>query len=576
MPNDILHCRLIMATYNVTSCVPCSFRETNISAVLWCVTCSEGLCKGCSIHHEKSKLLKNHLLVLLEKHKDNHVILSNVSENCNFHNKPYNKFCSDHQAICCEKCEHEQCLRLVPLEAVTASVRSSAALTTIEEGLNDVLSKIDTMKEKKLQSIPLLKDQVKSIEENVLQLQSQIKDELSETVSHFFKEIDQTKNDYVAKTTSLLKTLESKRETILQTIYAMSQMKEWSSNLKFFIALKRLESKLREEELELTSLIESADFDDLELKFKSKPKYADVFAEFGGISRSHKTVNIPTKTSGQTAVLLPEGWVDVTSTIVTFGDMKLEKQTEFSFLESCKITGSVVLPNKCMLFCDFDKNRMLLFDRHGQFLRQIDTEAPPRDLAVYDQSSVALTLTKAKKIVRIEILSNTDKVVQEIYVMDECIGIDVNKRQFIVAVKKFGIQIIDSNGCVTRTLPLACVSLCCTEDKIIYLNERSDIVRCCDFHGEQLWEKQLSLETSLYYSKLHSITSIDNQGNILVCDSYKSDVSLVTSDGKRVEKVLKSDDGLWYPGGLHYDKSVGLLLLATHCNNRAVLYQVKS
>lgn len=564
----------------VQNCIPCTFRDENIPAVCWCVTCLESLCEPCTLHHQNAKSLKMHPLVPLEDHDVHPSIIGDSAEKCKIHSKPFQNVCLDHQVACCIQCgrhEHNNCSKLVPIHDFIRSIKDSTAVQNLEEGLQGLLSLIDTIIVKKEQSKHSLSSQVKEIKKNVSEVQCQIADTLKKAIGDINEKVDKETYDYDTKTTSFLNKLRLKRENITQVIRALAQMKTRSSNLKFFLVLKDLESKLTDEEAELSSIVENVDFNDLELQFKTKINCTDILGHIGDLSKRNKKVTLQTKTAAQSIVLnTGDNMTENTSTIKNVADVKLEKNIEFPFSDACKITGSAILPNKCPIFCDFsDKKRLLLYDRHGQFLRQISTEAPPRDIAVYDQLSVAVTLSTVKKIIRIEIITNTDKVVQEINVTGECVGIDVHDGHYLVAIKKYGLQILDNCGLVITTLPFACVNVCCNESKIFYLNEKSDIVRCCDFSGNEIWELKISLHVGTY-SELHSIDVADDQGNILICDYYNSEVYLVSSDGSKAEKVLKYENGLCYPGGICVDRSNGQILLATKWNKNATLYYVTS
>ena len=93
-----------------------------------------------------------------------------------------------------------------------------------------------------------------------------------------------------------------------------------------------------------------------------------------------------------------------------------------------------------------------------------------------------------------------------------------------------------------------------------------------------LWKTEMGEKLNLYtgeQSKFHTIAVADNQGNFLVCDYYSGSVYLVSDDGKSEKQLLKRDDGLYYAGGIHFDKFINLLLLAAKWDKDATLYEMR-
>ena len=98
----------------------------------------------------------------------------------------------------------------------------------------------------------------------------------------------------------------------------------------------------------------------------------------------------------------------------TIDDVKLEKRMEMSFGDTTTmVINCVVLHSGSMLFTDFSKNsRLILYDPNGNFLRYIKVESNPFDLVVINESVVAVTLTKAKKVLFIELNYVTIKLLK--------------------------------------------------------------------------------------------------------------------------------------------------------------------
>jgi hypothetical protein len=72
-------------------------------------------------------------------------------------------------------------------------------------------------------------------------------------------------------------------------------------------------------------------------------------------------------------------------------------------------------------------------------LRYIKVESNPFDLAVFNETVVAVTLTNAKKVLFVDLYHDN---VKSFNTVGECYGIDHVANRFAVSVQGFGIQSI--------------------------------------------------------------------------------------------------------------------------------------
>jgi hypothetical protein len=86
---------------------------------------------------------------------------------------------------------------------------------------------------------------------------------------------------------------------------------------------------------------------------------------------------------------------------IDIDDVKLEKRTAMSIpYPYAMVTNCVVVHSGSLLFTDFSKNSgLILYDAHGIFFRHIKVESSPFDLVVINETVVAVTLAKAKKVI---------------------------------------------------------------------------------------------------------------------------------------------------------------------------------
>ena len=153
----------------------------------------------------------------------------------------------------------------------------------------------------------------------------------------------------------------------------------------------------------------------------------------------------------------------------------------------------------------------------------------------------------------------------------ECYGIDHVANRFAVSVQGFGIQIFDDEGGFIKTIPFVCTTLVFLKSNICYVEVGSNVLRCCDLEGSNMWE--LKLPVSAFYETYPSMTS-DEYGNIYITERYSDKVFIVTEDGARYRKLLQQSDGLLNVNGIFINTKKQQLLLCTKREKMAVLYDV--
>lgn len=229
---------------------------------------------------------------------------------------------------------------------------------------------------------------------------------------------------------------------------------------------------------------------------------------------------------------------------VNIDSMKLNKKKEIKFSAE-KVTSCVILTNGSFLLTDFsNNNRLMLYDANCMLLRYISTECPPFGIAILNPSTIATTLSTAKKVVFIELLSNEDRVMKQISLIGECFGIDTSGNRLAIAVKGYGIQIFSVDGSLLKTIQFACTVLSFNGSNIYYVEINTTKLNCCDLHGRSIWDITLPVQTFRDYPSL----SIDDVGNVYISERYDDKFFVVSADGKRYRQLLQKSDGLYNIG----------------------------
>ncbi|XP_053407577.1 uncharacterized protein LOC123548075 [Mercenaria mercenaria] len=213
-----------MSVSSILSCEPCKYRGITSSAIKYCSTCQEHLCKECVDFHKSFKMTRGHLLVNTEDQQS--LKLSLDMENlrmCKQHsNKSTEFYCWSHDTLLCSLCllkseQHRTCNKnIVEIESVGKSLIDGKLTDTAKIELRNMISRIQQVvkemkevKESSQKNTDLLKSdievirrklleefdrQTKSIVQKASDINMDIDDKYAKTIEKLEKEI--TKAEY--------------------------------------------------------------------------------------------------------------------------------------------------------------------------------------------------------------------------------------------------------------------------------------------------------------------------------------------------------------------------------------------
>jgi hypothetical protein len=178
---------------------------------------------------------------------------------------------------------------------------------------------------------------------------------------------------------------------------------------------KKMESKIDERKTEYETKT-----NDVITKLKENMKPAQISSGF--VSHSMSPIRSIETNFSNCSLGINRNVILSNSPFSRIGDKRF---SSFDTIDSRMVTNCVVLHSGSMLFTDFSKNsRLILYDPNGNFLRYIKVESNPFDLAVFNESVLAVTLTNAKKVLFLDL--NHDNVVTSFSTVGECYGIDLS------------------------------------------------------------------------------------------------------------------------------------------------------
>jgi DNA gyrase/topoisomerase IV subunit A len=456
------------------------------------------------------------------------------------------------------------------MDDVIGDVKTSGAMHRIEEELNELISKTGTIIENKESSMHLVEDQTTNLKKEFQDMRERIEEKMSMIREQFKKmenKIYERKTEYETKTNDAITKLKENMRTAQNLRVTIAQIKESASNLQIFLCLKELETMLSKEENRLSTILEKGVLDNMTLRFIPSEQLEKLTSIgcIGDIECETKPLDICFGSHGQSVKKTESKQPH----FIDIDEVKLEMRTEMSFTDTTKVTNCVVLHNGSMLFTDFsDKSRLILYDANGNFLRHIKVESNPFDLVVINESVVAVTLLKANKVLFIDL--DHDNVVKSFSTVGKCYGIDHVANRIAVSVKGIGIQIFDDEGTHIKTMSLACTALVFLKSNICYVKVGSNVLRCCDLEGNNMWELKLPVDKFYNYPSMTS----DEYGNIYITERDSNQVFIVAEDGARYRKLLQESDGLDDVSGIFINTKKQQLLVCTERDEMAVLYDI--
>ncbi|XP_053408040.1 E3 ubiquitin-protein ligase TRIM33-like [Mercenaria mercenaria] len=224
-----------MSVSNLLSCEPCRYRGLTSSAVKYCKSCQEQLCKDCVDFHKSFKVTRDHLLVNTED--QNFLKLCLNVENlriCKEHlNKQTEFYCLTHNAFLCSLCllkseQHRNCIsEIVEIECVGKSLIGSKFTDTARGEFRNMIVSARHIVNGMTEAKDTTSKSVEAIKSEADALRRKVFEVLDEQIQKIVKKaatVNKENNDTYAKTIENLEKVikeaednEKISETILQS-----------------------------------------------------------------------------------------------------------------------------------------------------------------------------------------------------------------------------------------------------------------------------------------------------------------------------------------------------------------------
>ncbi|VDI62126.1 Hypothetical predicted protein [Mytilus galloprovincialis] len=241
-------------------------------------------------------------------------------------------------------------------------------------------------------------------------MQKCINEKLDGLIKTYFESMDDMQVQHNRTTSKGIESLQKKLEVLQNIKLDICQAKENCTNIQLFLSLSEFESMLsREENLRSVSM-EKGELDNTELMIRINDDFKNMssIGDICNIIPQKTKIHINHLCFGQSAKMTP---LIENQVVANIDSIQIQKKCEMKFQDSPKcVTGCTSLRDDSLLFVDHSGKRVILFDSNSRFLRNIELDSKPYDIAAVDDSVVAVTLSEANKILFIDFSSDQDKV----------------------------------------------------------------------------------------------------------------------------------------------------------------------
>ncbi|XP_071149179.1 uncharacterized protein [Mytilus edulis] len=560
-----------MAT-STALCGPCSERHITKQSTYWCSECEEAICDDCQEHHKVLKATRSHQLIPIDKYKSLPSCITDIQQSCTYHNEKYQQYCAAHALPICLKCikEHQKC-NVIHIDEVINNAKTSGHFQDLETRLMDLLQNIDKVKKDRTANLSNIEEKK---ERQLVEIQK-IRIQINKHLDILEKEIEQDLEKKVSQRKNniqkLLSEVKVKEDLITEYQNNLQSVKQHASDLQTFLVMRNIEVKVFENEQYLQSLVETNQFEPIELVFKVEPGVLSILnslKSFGSIEIKKKSSNIRLFRAKDMQAQL-----QATPT-KTIDDLKLILQKTIT-TGGVNIRGCCISVNGEYFFTDSDlRKRLNVIASDGKF--KFDMLLDPSygyDITIINEKTIAITSGDSSKHIGIDIIDiESRKKIKFISLPDRPWGITRDQDSLFVCVERRGIYRVNTLDYTTSQLISWNFSgstyVSVFAEKIYYTDRYDHSVVCCDRKGSHVWR----FKEESVLKKPRGIT-VDKEGNVFLVGQHSSNVVIISNDGKHHRQILTKIQGLSEPFAIFFDKQTGKLLLANTRKN-AFLYSV--
>ena len=558
-------------------CGMCDNRHISKPSNVWCRECEEGLCAECIEYHSSGKLSRGHTTVPMAEYQKLPSYVLEIKEHCNEHHETYTLYCKEHECPCCGICNvenHKDCKEVAVLRNITKNVKISTMSNDTEHLIKEMFENIGKIRQNRKTNSSSVKEQKRNIQNEILELRTKFNNLLDKLQENMMKELIEAEKQVTEETRELLESLDEKQKNLIEYQTNIVSIKQYASDLQTFIAVKQIEKDVKTNDTWLQSLINSDSLNQTKLTYKidtglknittSIQKCAEVVVE----SKPCEMVFVRRKNK-QAQMMVAE-----LSPSMSVENIQLNLKQKIK-TEGSNIRGCSLLPDGRMVFSCYNSSIVTFNNKEGIESFQIGkdkTRSGTLDTVyIKDTNSVAVSSGGGGKRCITIIDIGSQKVMTTIPMNTNIYGMAARIRSIYYCTSGKGLKMLNlsdrSVSDIISSTMFGVHYVATSGDKLYYTSTNTNTVTCCDLHGTTQWE----FNDKRVLERPQCI-SVDNDENVYVV-GWPSNVVVISRDGQRLRQLLSSNDGLFHPIVLDYEKSTNRLLVVNECNT-AFLFDV--
>ncbi|XP_053404865.1 uncharacterized protein LOC128558723 [Mercenaria mercenaria] len=157
-------------------CQPCSSKDKQTVADVFCSICDEFQCMDCSNIHKTYAFMKNHKLVNAKDIKEKPVWFDMKGlDQCDEHQEVLKFFCEDENQLCCSTCaivDHRKCHSVVEIQKIAG--RSALTSSELKASVQDIREKAETVVRYTKSSKEQLDQDVKEVSLTIIRMRDNV------------------------------------------------------------------------------------------------------------------------------------------------------------------------------------------------------------------------------------------------------------------------------------------------------------------------------------------------------------------------------------------------------------------
>ncbi|XP_063400220.1 uncharacterized protein LOC134684840 [Mytilus trossulus] len=551
-------------------CAVCDIRHQTSTSTHWCVECEEPLCSDCKDHHNVFKATRNHKIISISDHQLLPSAVTNIKQNCVYHNKKYQLYCMYHESPICNKCvkDHGKCGEVLSLEEVIREIKTSESFFDLENGLDDLYDNTNQISTDRKSNLESITDQKEKITAQVCRLKQQVIQHVNKLEEEFLKELDQIELKYCNPIRSSVASLQDRAKEINHLKSEIKNTKKYASNLQTFLNMKKIQTKTTEYEKDLQFSNDNECNETIKIRSTIDTTIQDILNvdRFGSINVKKgpsPNMDIQRRKDRQAQVMVPQP-------IKLINEIKLEFKQKIDTVCACCDTfdnyfGCCVTTKDEFLLtnCRYSVKNIITVNTEGRVKYTIPLKNCNEafDVACINDSTLALSSFSFKSQGGISIVDLTErKVVKFIDLPESTYGITYDGKSLICCVRGKDMHVISCTDYSITTIPNTVSSemsyVSSHADKIFFTNPDDHTVKCCLYSGVLVWE----FKDESILDCPQGITA-DNNGNVFVAGEKSSMVLVLSPDGKQCIEILDEEDDIFQPTAICFAKQRNQLLL---------------